>query len=40
VFRCYRLIVWAVMVAIAVHLFVVAYEEPRLRQQFGVVYEA
>ena len=39
-FRSSRLVVWAVIVSITVHLFVVAYEEPRLRQQFGAPYEA
>ena len=34
------LIIWAVIVAITVHLFVVAYEEPTLRRQFGATYEA
>jgi protein-S-isoprenylcysteine O-methyltransferase Ste14 len=39
-FQSLRLVGWAVIVAITVHLFVVAYEEPRLRRQFGAPYEA
>ncbi|MEJ7582702.1 MAG: isoprenylcysteine carboxylmethyltransferase family protein [Acidimicrobiales bacterium] len=35
-----RLAVWSVMVAIAFHLFVVAYEEPTLRSKFKESYEA
>ena len=34
------LIVWAAIVATAFHVFVVAYEEPELRRQFGAPYEA
>ena len=33
------LIVWAVVVATAFHVFVIAYEEPALRRQFGPPYE-
>ena len=39
-FGSYRLAGWAIIVAVTVHLFVVAYEEPRLRQEFGADYEA
>jgi protein-S-isoprenylcysteine O-methyltransferase Ste14 len=38
-FGSLRLVAWAVIVASTVHLFVVAYEEPSLRRQFGVPYE-
>jgi protein-S-isoprenylcysteine O-methyltransferase Ste14 len=38
-FGSYRLLGWAVSVAVTVHFFVVAYEEPRLREQFGAAYE-
>ena len=38
-FRSIALIAWAGIVAIWFHLFVVAYEEPRLRRQFGAPYE-
>jgi protein-S-isoprenylcysteine O-methyltransferase Ste14 len=33
------LIVWAAIVATAFHVFVIAYEEPALRRQFGSAYE-
>jgi protein-S-isoprenylcysteine O-methyltransferase Ste14 len=33
------IVVWAVVVAVTVHLFVVLYEEPTLRRQFGEPYE-
>jgi protein-S-isoprenylcysteine O-methyltransferase Ste14 len=33
------LAVWAAVVAVTVHLFVVLYEEPTLRRQFGEPYE-
>jgi protein-S-isoprenylcysteine O-methyltransferase Ste14 len=39
VFRSLRLAAWAAVFAITVHLFVVAYEEPTLRRQFGTGYE-
>jgi protein-S-isoprenylcysteine O-methyltransferase Ste14 len=39
VFRSLRLAVWAGVVAVAVQLFVVAYEEPTLRRQFGSDFE-
>ena len=39
-FSSFWLIVWAAIVAIAFHVFVVAYEEPALRRQFGASYEA
>jgi protein-S-isoprenylcysteine O-methyltransferase Ste14 len=35
-----RLAIWAAIVAIAFHLFVVAYEEPTLRREFGTDYES
>jgi protein-S-isoprenylcysteine O-methyltransferase Ste14 len=38
-FHSARLVVWSVIVAITVHIFVVAYEEPQLRQRFGAPYE-
>ena len=38
-FRSLRLAAWGATVAIWFHLFVVAYEEPRLRRQFGTDYE-
>jgi protein-S-isoprenylcysteine O-methyltransferase Ste14 len=38
-FRSIRLVVWAVIVSVTVHIFVVAYEEPHLRKQFGTPYE-
>jgi len=38
-FRSLALIAWAGIVGIWFHLFVVAYEEPRLRRQFGAPYE-
>lgn len=38
-FRSFRLAVWAAIVAVVVHLFVVAYEEPSLRDRFGADYE-
>ena len=38
--RSWRLLVWAAVVLIAFHLFVVAYEEPTLRRSFGGAYEA
>jgi protein-S-isoprenylcysteine O-methyltransferase Ste14 len=39
-FGSLRLAAWGAIVAITVHLFVVAYEEPTLRRQFGADYEA
>jgi protein-S-isoprenylcysteine O-methyltransferase Ste14 len=39
-FRSARLAVWGVVVALMFHAFVVAYEEPTLRRQFGTNYEA
>lgn len=39
-FRSPRLLVWGVGVATAFHVWVVAYEEPTLRRQFGADYEA
>lgn len=39
-FRSTRLLVWTALVAAAVQLFVVTYEEPTLRRQFGSDYEA
>jgi protein-S-isoprenylcysteine O-methyltransferase Ste14 len=39
VFGSPRLLGYAVIVAIAFHLFVVLYEEPTLRRQFGADYE-
>jgi protein-S-isoprenylcysteine O-methyltransferase Ste14 len=39
-FRSWRLLVWAGVVLIAFHVFVVAYEEPTLRRTFGGAYEA
>ncbi len=38
-FRSLRLVAWGTTVAIAFHLFVVLYEEPTLRRQFGTDYE-
>ena len=38
-FRSLRLAAWGAAAAIWFHLFVVAYEEPRLRRQFGTDYE-
>jgi protein-S-isoprenylcysteine O-methyltransferase Ste14 len=38
-FRSLRLAIWGTTVALAFHLFVVAYEEPTLRRQFGADYE-
>jgi protein-S-isoprenylcysteine O-methyltransferase Ste14 len=35
-----RLVAWGAFVAIAFHVFVVAYEEPTLRRQFGGDYAA
>ena len=35
-----RLAVWTLLVAVTVHLFVVLYEEPTLRRQFGEPYVA
>ena len=40
VFRSPRLLVWGAIVVIAFHVFVVAYEEPTLRRQFGADYAA
>ena len=40
VFRSVRLAAWGVIVAFAFHLFVVGYEEPTMRRQFGTDYEA
>jgi protein-S-isoprenylcysteine O-methyltransferase Ste14/uncharacterized protein YndB with AHSA1/START domain len=40
VFRSARFIAWAAIVALVVHVFVVAYEEPTLRRQFGASYGA
>jgi protein-S-isoprenylcysteine O-methyltransferase Ste14 len=39
-FRSSRLLMWGAIVAIVFHLFVVMYEEPTLRRQFGADYEA
>jgi protein-S-isoprenylcysteine O-methyltransferase Ste14 len=39
VFGSRWLAAWAAVVAVAVHGFVVGYEEPTLRQQFGADYE-
>jgi protein-S-isoprenylcysteine O-methyltransferase Ste14 len=38
--RSWRLLVWAALVLIVFHVFVVAYEEPTLRRSFGETYEA
>jgi protein-S-isoprenylcysteine O-methyltransferase Ste14 len=38
-FGSLRLLVWAVVVAVTVHLFVVLYEEPTLRRLFGTDFE-
>jgi protein-S-isoprenylcysteine O-methyltransferase Ste14 len=40
VFRSPRLLVWGLIVAVAFHVWVVAYEEPALRRQFGAEYAA
>jgi protein-S-isoprenylcysteine O-methyltransferase Ste14 len=39
-FRSTSVVVYGVMVALAFHLWIVAYEEPRLRALFGKEYEA
>jgi protein-S-isoprenylcysteine O-methyltransferase Ste14 len=38
VFCSLRLIAWGAVVAIAFHLFVIVYEEPAMRRQFGADY--
>jgi protein-S-isoprenylcysteine O-methyltransferase Ste14 len=38
--RSWRVLVWAAVVFVAFHVFVVAYEEPTLRRTFGGAYEA
>ena len=40
VLRSFWLLAWAGVTAIVFHLFVVLYEEPALRRQFGSDYEA
>jgi protein-S-isoprenylcysteine O-methyltransferase Ste14 len=39
-FGSLRVLVWTAVVAMAVHLFVIGYEEPALRAEFGDDYEA
>ena len=39
VFQCWRLFVWAAVLSLAFHVFVVVYEEPTLRRLFGEGYE-
>lgn len=39
VFQSWRLFVWAAVLSVAFHLFVVVYEEPTLRRLFGEAYE-
>ena len=39
-FPSLRLAVWGAIVAVMFHLFVVSYEEPTLRRQFGTDYDA
>jgi len=39
VFRSWQLLAWAVVILLAFHVFVVAYEEPTLRRLFGEDYE-
>ena len=39
-FGSLRLVAWWAFVAIVIHVFVVAYEEPTLRRQFGADYAA
>jgi protein-S-isoprenylcysteine O-methyltransferase Ste14 len=36
----WRVALWAALIALGFHLFVVLYEEPALRRQFGAEYEA
>ncbi|HEY7349201.1 MAG TPA: isoprenylcysteine carboxylmethyltransferase family protein [Ktedonobacterales bacterium] len=38
-FHSLSLVIYAALVFVAVHLFVVFYEEPRLRRQFGASYQ-
>jgi protein-S-isoprenylcysteine O-methyltransferase Ste14 len=38
-FRSRALLVYAVVAAVIVHLFVIGYEEPTLRRKFGATYE-
>jgi protein-S-isoprenylcysteine O-methyltransferase Ste14 len=38
-FQSWRLLVWAAILLVAFHVFVISYEEPTLRQQFGNDYE-
>jgi protein-S-isoprenylcysteine O-methyltransferase Ste14 len=40
VFRSWHLLVWATVMFVAFHLFVVAYEEPTLRRRFGAGYHS
>ncbi len=37
--QSWRLIIWAAVIAVVFHLFVVGYEEPTLRRLFGESYE-
>jgi protein-S-isoprenylcysteine O-methyltransferase Ste14 len=40
VFRLWSVLAWAAVILLAFHVFVVAYEEPTLRQRFGEDYES
>jgi protein-S-isoprenylcysteine O-methyltransferase Ste14 len=39
-FESYRLLIYALLAWLACHLFVVSYEEPTLKKNFGAAYEA